>query len=226
MKISFADIYEKAIGLFDDPRITEAYYESSIHFQKLMYTYLQNGISLFNNPVDITMQLSNYIPPLGTLETFEGQEGQTTFVLDPNFEILEGSSYEFIVDGKRVDGTLNINERSVSFPEEGSAYSFEQYFPGEFNVDLTVVGSDSTQRMAAVSIKDILARMLIRAWSEEKRNFLLDIQNILNDTDFKIHPASSALRSKNLWVDQLENETAELTNKLAWMIKFSKAKGR
>lgn len=225
MKISFADIYEKAIGLFDDPQITEAYHSSTIHFQKLMYTYLQNGISLFNNPLDITVQLSNFVVPKGTTETFESSTEETTFTLDPAFELTEGSFYEYVVDGKIVPGELDAVNRTVTFSVAGSSYSFEQYYPGEFNVDLSAVGGSSTQRMAAVSVRDILARTLIRAWSEEKRNFLLDIQNILNDTDFKVHPASAALRSKNLWVDQLENETAELSNKLGWLIKFSKARG-
>lgn len=225
MKISFADIYEKAIGLFDDPQITEAYHSSTIRFQKLMYTYLQNGISLFNNPLDITMQLSNFTRPKGITETFESIAEETTFSLDPNFPLAEDCFYEYIVDGEAVSGELDKQQRTVTFSKSGSSYSFEQYYPGEFNVDLSVVGGGDTQRMAMVSVKDILARTLIRAWSEEKRNFLLDIQNILNDTDFKVHPASAALRSKNLWVDQLENETAELSNKLGWLIKFSKARG-
>lgn len=225
MKISFADIYEKAIGLFDDPRITEAYYSSIVDFQKMMYTYLQNGISLFNNPLDIAIQLSNFTLPKGTLETFETSENQQVFSLDESFLILDGSVYEYKVDGKKSKGEFNKEERIVSFLESGNIYTFEQYFPGEFNINLSSLGGEKIQRVAVVSIKDILARTLIRAWSEEKRNFLLDIQNILNDTDFKVHPASAALRSKSIWVEQLENETAELSNKLAWLIKFSKVKG-
>lgn len=225
MKISFADIYEKAIGLFDDPRLTEAYKESTIRFQKLMYTYLQNSISLFNNPLEIAIQLSNYTPPKGITETFEASEAESVFVIDDNFELTPNSSYEFIVDNKIIEGIVDEVDRSVTFSESGKSYSFEQYFPGEFDVNLGSLGDVGTQRMALVSIRDIMARLLVRAWSEEKRNFLLDIQNILNDTDFRLHPASSALRSKNLWVEQLENETAELSNKLAWLIKFSKARG-
>ena len=225
MKISFADIYEKAIGLFDDPRLTEAYNVSTIRFQKLMYTYLQNSISLFNNPLEIAMQLSNYTPPKGTIETFEEAKEDNTFVIDDNFKLLPGSSYEFIVDNEIVEGTLDETNRSITFSQSGSLYSFEQYYPGEFEMNLASLGNIPTQNMALVSIRDILARLLVRSWSEEKRNFLLDIQNILNDTDFKLHPASSTLRSKNMWVEQLENETAELSNKLAWLIKFSKARG-
>ena len=225
MKISFAEIYEKSIGLFDDPYLTKAYNSSPIHFQKLMYTYLQNGISLFNNPLDISLQLSNFTPPKGTMETFEKDGDKTTFVLDADFEIIEGSFYEYMVDNKIVKGSFDATERTVTFPLVGDTYSFEQYYSGEFDVDLSIVGGSNTQRMAAVSVKDILARTLVRAWSEEKRNFLLDIQNILNDTDFKLHPASAALRSKTLWVQQLESETAELSNKLGWLIKFSKARG-
>ena len=49
--IPFQDIYAKAIGLFDDPKITAAYNSNLMQFYKLMYVYLQNSISLFNNPL-------------------------------------------------------------------------------------------------------------------------------------------------------------------------------
>ena len=50
MGILFSDVYRKAIALFDDPRITTAYETNPLQFNKIMYTYLQNAISMFNNP--------------------------------------------------------------------------------------------------------------------------------------------------------------------------------
>ena len=40
MGILFSEIYEKSIGLFDDPKITLSYKKNKIQFHKLMYTYL------------------------------------------------------------------------------------------------------------------------------------------------------------------------------------------
>ena len=31
-----------------------------------MYTYLQNAISMFNNPLSVSLRLSNYKEPIGT----------------------------------------------------------------------------------------------------------------------------------------------------------------
>ena len=47
MGILFSDVYRKAIALFDDPRITTAYETNPLQFNKIMYTYLQNAISMF-----------------------------------------------------------------------------------------------------------------------------------------------------------------------------------
>lgn len=96
MSILFSDIYTKAIALFDDPKITIAYQTNIIQFDKLMYTYLQNAISMFNNPVSIGMRLATYNEPVGTMEIFEGDGETSTFTLDENFEIRPNSHYCFI----------------------------------------------------------------------------------------------------------------------------------
>ena len=70
MFISFNEIYTKAIALFDDPKITKAYNTNQIQFKKLMYTFLQNAIALFTNPVSIGTSLVNYAPPFGKMEIF------------------------------------------------------------------------------------------------------------------------------------------------------------
>ena len=67
----------------------------------------------------------------------------------------------------------------------------------------------------------ILARMLVRAWGENNRNFLLDIQNILRDSEFSLHPASAALNSKDKWLKHLEEEIYQLQNKLSHNLRFA-----
>ena len=120
---------------------------------------------------------------------------------------------------------MNIENRSVSFDEilpEGQEYSFEQYFPGEFLDDFSTVSKSSEALFSIVGqIKDILARLLVKSWAEDQRNFLLDIQNLMTDTDFKISSNSGILNSKNNWVDQLNGEVLQMQNKLAWQIRFA-----
>ena len=69
-------------------------------------------------------------------------------------------------------------------------------------------------------IKDILARLLVKAWAEEERNMLLDIRNIMQDSDFKIMSNDRILKAKNEWIAQMNEEIATYQGRLAWMIRF------
>ena len=117
MSILFSDIYTKAIALFDDPKITVAYQTNIIQFDKIMYTYLQNAISMFNNPVSVGMRLSMYNEPVGTMEIFEGDGENSTFILDDKFEIKPNSEYCYIEGDIMVKGKLDIENRTVTFPD-------------------------------------------------------------------------------------------------------------
>jgi hypothetical protein len=228
LNISFKNIYTKAIGLFDDPKLTIAYNTNLMQFYKLMYTYLQNSISLFNNPLSAVRLLGAYNEPNGQMEVFIG-DGQTKeFVLDEAFEIRENSIYQYIVNGNIVNATLDKNNRKIIFPqvvEKDTEASVEQYFIGEFKSDFDATLAKPEQQMVMVGqVQDILARLLVKSWGENTRNFLLDIQNILMDSDFKLHSASSALNSKNAWLDQLDQEILQYQNKLAWNLKMLSVK--
>lgn len=223
MAIQFSDIYTKAIALFDDPKITKAYNTNRIQFYKLMYTYLQNAIAMFTNPASIGMRLVSYNVPSGTMETFDGNGETQTFPI--TFDIIEGSLYSYVEEGIQVEGQLDIEHKTVTFPDilpEGQQYAIEQYYPGEFTGDFSGLNSKTKNGDALVvnEIKDILARLLVKAWAEEERNFLLDIRNLMQDSDFKLTGNDRVLKSKNLWVDQLDTEILQLQNKLAWNIRF------
>ena len=226
MSILFSDIYEKAIALFDDPKITVAYQTNIIQFDKLMYTYLQNAITMFHNPASIALKLASYNEPSGVMQVWVSDGANSTLKLDDAFEIKENSEYLFVEGELTVEGVLDKDSRTVTFPDvlpKGKEYAFEQYYVGEFldtftNFNKKVPGSDA---MVQNTIKDILARLLVRAWGEGERNLLLDIRNILQDSDFKLTPNNRILDSKNEWIDQLDSEIFQLQNRLAWMIRFT-----
>lgn len=226
MGILYSEIYEKAIALFDDPKITQAYRKNKIQFSKLMYTFLQNSIGLFNNPSRISFLLANNTSPKGQMEIFESDGENSSFILDENFEIIPNSEIAFYINGCLTNGNFNEEERTISFNEQlpiGQEYSFEQYYTGEFLDDFASVSKIKEARMAIVSqIKDILARLLVKSWAESKRNFLLDIQNMMTDTDFSLSSNSPILNSKNSWINQLDSEIFQMQNKLAWQIRFAK----
>lgn len=104
MGILFSDVYRKAIALFDDPRITTAYETNPLQFNKIMYTYLQNAISMFNNPLSVSLRLSQYKEPKGIMQVFEGDGKNNKFELDPEFEIQDNSIYNYIEGELLVQG--------------------------------------------------------------------------------------------------------------------------
>lgn len=225
MAILFTDIYSKAIALFDDPKITIAYETNKIQFHKLMYTYLQNAIAMFTNPASVGIKLVDYNVPVGLMEAFESDGEQTSFILSQDFEIKENSLYNYIAGTQLVEGSFDKETRTVTFPEiipPGQQYAFEQYYVGEFNSEFTKLQGQTQvgNTLIVEEIKGILARLLVKAWAENERNLLLDIRNIMQDSDFKITGNDRILKSKNLWVDQLDTEIMQLQNKLAWNIRF------
>lgn len=225
MGILFSDVYRKAIALFDDPRITTAYETNPLQFNKIMYTYLQNAISMFNNPLSVSLRLSEYKEPKGIMQVFEGDGENSTFELDPEFEILDNSVYNYIEREILVQGTIDANTHTVSFPDvlpEGKQYAVEQYYVGEFTDNFEGLTNKNVQgaNLVVGYVKDILARLLVKAWGEEERNLLLDIRNLMQDSDFKIMSNDRILRAKNAWIEQLDSEIYNYQNRLAWQIRF------
>ena len=220
--IAFKEIYEQAIALFDDPEIKIAYETNIIEFDKFMYPFLNVSFSLFTQPFLIGELLSDYSEPEGKMEIFDSDGVNNSFQL--SFIPKDNSVFEFIEDGKIVDGIYDKENNIVIFPNvlsQGKEYSFESYFEGCFNNNLQITGKqtlDATMRHQVISI---LARLLVRAWGENNRNFLLDIQNILRDGEFTLHPASAALSSKDKWIKHLEEEIYQLQNKLSHNLRFS-----
>lgn len=199
-----------------------------------MYTYLQNAISMFNNPVSIGIRLSNYFEPKGIMQVFsiedavQQEDNKVVFSLDNDFLIQDNSEYTFIKNGQQIKGKINPEERTVEFysvnNDDGNQteYAVEQYYIGEFidNFDGFNPNNPAGDRLVVGEIKDILARLLVKSWAEEERNLLTDIRNVLQDSDFKLNANSRSLDSKNAWITQLDSEILQFQNRLAWNIRF------
>ena len=173
MGILFSDVYRKAIALFDDPRITTAYETNPLQFNKIMYTYLQNAISMFNNPLSVSLRLSQYKEPKGIMQVFEGDGKNNKFELDPEFEIQDNSIYNYIEGELLVQGSIDKEAHTVEFPDvlpEGKQYAVEQYYVGEFTDNFEGLTNKNVNGTSLVVgyVKDILARLLVKAW--EKKN--------------------------------------------------------
>lgn len=224
MGILFSEIYTKAFGLFDDPKITAAFQTNKVQFYKIMYTYLQNAIAQFSTPSEIAYKLSNYKEPKGTMDKFVSDGVKTSYDLDEDFEIMENSAYIYTEGELQTSG--KIENRVITFNDllpVGQEYSVEQYYIGEIICDFSgIIVDEGGDSFVKQKVTNILARLLVESWAENQRNFLLDIKNTMSDTDFKLTSNSPILKSKIVWVAQLNDEIREDKNSLDWKIRANK----
>lgn len=218
--ILFKDIYYKAINLMDDPDINRAFVQNPIKFEKLMYPHLNNGYGRFTNPTVVAWKLVDQTPPSGSMEIFSSDEVVAETV--PLSTVpAAGSDFSFLINGKEDKGaTYNAGDNTVVFSEpinEGDEVSVEWYSAGQFNADFSAVATNKIPAsVIEARVRDILARALILAWAEENKNFILEIRNLLTDTDFKIYSPANAITSKVAWVKDLNFAFDNMQQKLAW----------
>ena len=224
--LKFKDIYSKAINLFDDPIIQKAYVEDTVRWEKLMYPYLENGIPLFINPTRVSYLLTDQTPPSGSFEMFQGNgTAKYTLSATPSAD----SDFSYLVDGRNARGTYDASDNSVTFSKEvpvTSKCSVEWYYPGCFNTDFKKAASSTVpSSVIAYRVKEILARALVLNWATDEQNFLLDIKNLLTDTDFKLYSPANAVRAKVEWKKSIEYEFDTLKNNLGWELYSRKYNG-
>ena len=218
--ILFKSIYERAINLFDDPDINRAYMQNKVVFEKMMYEHLANGVQFFQDPTAIAWSLLDQTPPSGTMEIFTGNEaveGKVTLSSTP----LANSDFAIMINGK-IDSKAEYDAETntVTLSQEikdTDEISVEWYFGGQFNTDFSTVSTPLiSSAVIGAKVQDILARALVLAWAEKNKNFILEIRNVLTDTDFKIYSPANSTTSKIEWVKDLRKDFDTLTTKLGW----------
>lgn len=223
MIIKFGEIYNRAISIIDDPLITKAYNRSPISFYKIMYSYFQNAIPKFNNPIIVASKLSNRDNPTGYAEAFEGNGEDSTFTLStvPQGEFM----FQFKIGFDIVEGEYNSTDNSVTFPYPipyNTTGQFEWYLDGQFNDEFLNICNSNLYLYVIDMIKTTLAELTIVCWAEKEKNFLLDIRRLLNDTDFKLNDSASSNRSKTNWYDSMREASEKHMNQLAVSLMMSK----
>lgn len=225
--ILFEEIYNKAVVLFDDPKITTAYEENKIAFCKHMYGFF-NNVSIYE-PVIIGQILSDVTDPIGQMEIFDANGKSSEFKVE--MDIPENSIIMFYANGNICDGIYDPESKKVTFNgevlETGKEYGLEYYYPGSYNGNFYSISNDSLViNDIEQKVKNILARLLVIAWAESVKNMLVDIQGILRDTDFKLTPNSQILSAKVRWTDDLQRQNLAEQNKLSWRIRYSHDRGK
>ena len=218
MPLYFKDIYNRAINLFDDPIIMRAYMEDSIRWEKIMYTYLRNGISSFSNPTRVAYLLIAQNTPTGQVDVFDG-DGTATYQVSPGFQPNDNADFSYVVNGQ-FDRGATYADGVVTFSKTvavGERCSIEWYYAGDFPTDFSSAASPFVPASVIMSrVTDILAHALVLAWATNEKNFVLDIKNVLTDTDFKLYSPANSVRAKTEWVRQLQKDFDTQTTKLCW----------
>lgn len=217
--ILFNEIFEKAVRMFDDPDIRQAYIFNKPAFASRMRDYLLNGKNLFKSPTSIVYKLSQYSDPSSGQEEITGETG-SSFVLEgtpaPN------SVFSYKINKEFVIGSYDSETNTVTLPREITAEDtvvIQWYFAGAFTADFSsCLRGDFPMDSFMESIKVILAKSIECMWDEEEMNRALENRNILSDTDFKFYSPANSVNAKIQHHKQVLAEMDTLLSELNWII--------
>lgn len=203
---TFISIYNWAMSKFDDPILSQIYRENSHEFFRIMYLKMQSAISEFVIPKYVSAKLEDRIEPVFYKEVFDGDGVADIFTLTA-IELTGEVMVEARVNGVVIDITSIIDKTITlsSVPPQGNGnVEISVYIDGFFNQNLTF------------RTQDILALLIVKAWAEKERNFLLDIRRLIGDKDFRLISEANSLREKNNWYNSIREEADKKMTALSW----------
>lgn len=220
--IYFYDIFERVFALFDDPDLSRKYYEDQAGYQSDMLDYLMVGKNKFTYPTAITDKLNEYSDPVGYVESDSGN-GTDTYILN-NQVVNNGEKvgFTFAIDGKPVHGEYDHENNSIKFertvtPEETWAVSW--FYAGAFTADFSrCFRSDYPIAPIMEKIVTILAYATLSSWGDKEVGRVIEVRNILTDTDFKMYSPANSARAKVEWRNQMNRDMDTLVSELNWRI--------
>lgn len=220
--IYFYDIFEICFSLFDDPDISKKYYEDQAGFQSDMLDYLMVGKNKFTNPTAITDKLLEIDPPVGYSEVDSG-DGTATYVLQqPVKNGGEKVGFTYAINGRPVAGSYDPVTNSVTFEREVTTeeeWGVSWFYAGAFTADFSrCFRSDYPMAPIMDKIKTILAYATLSAWGDKEVGRVLEVRNILTDTDFKMYSPANSARAKVEWRNQMNKDMDTLVSELNWRI--------
>ena len=228
--ILFSDIFDRAIFLFDDPDLNYYYNCDPVGFQKIMTRYLLDGKDRFSSPIEVACHLTNYSALQSAKDELVGT-GSEAVLVDVDFDPVENSVFTFKINGVvDPEAVYDSDTRTITFSKvvpEGTPCSIEYCFAGAFTDDF--VWSYSAKYLSSSVINervvDILAHCTLLAWVNKEKNFVLDIRNLLTDTDFKIYSPANSIRAKVDWFKNVQAELDDLIGKLGWDMRGTRKGG-
>lgn len=226
--ITFKEIFQRAVHLFDDPEINYAYVNDPVKFNQIMRPYLISGLGRFSTPLIVAQGLYPYTDAQGSEEIITGEntnkytlETHPTSNADFTFKIGKNIDSEAVYDAK----TNTVTFSRIITPLEECSVSW--YDAGQFAFNVNNIGLAPKISTASVEeqVKKILAHCLCVAVAEQEKNFILDLKNVLTDTDFKLHSPAQNILAKNNWFRGVEDTLYALMTQLGWMLTSSQQFG-
>lgn len=220
--IYFYDIFERAFNLFSDPDIDKKYFNDQAGFQSDMLDFLLIGKNKFTSPTAITDQLIVCDGPVGYMESDNG-DGTATYALEqavPNGGTGVGFTYR--IGQERVLGSYDGQTNKVTFVrpvDTSETWSVSWFYAGAFTADFsTCLRSDFPMSAIMDKVINILAYALLSAWGDKEVGRVLEVRNILTDTDFQMYSPANSARAKVEWRNQMNKDMDTLVSELNWRI--------
>jgi hypothetical protein len=220
--IYFYDIFEKSMSIFDDPDLSRKYYEDQAGFQSDMRDYLMVGKNKFTYPTAITDKLIVCDEAVGYMESDSGN-GTDTYTLEQTVANNgEKVGFTFAVNGKPIQAQYNAEDNSVTFErniEATETWSVSWFYAGAFSADFSdCLRSDFPMDAIMDKVVTILAYALLSTWGDKEVGRVLEVRNILTDTDFKMYSPANSARAKVEWRNQMNRDMDTLVSELNWRI--------
>ena len=220
--IYFYDIFEKSMSIFDDPDISRKYYEDQAGFQSDMRDYLMVGKNKFTYPTAITDKLIVCDEPVGYSESDSGNGTDTYTLQEQVVNHGEKVGFTFAINGKPVGGQYNPENNSVTFDravEATETWAVSWFYAGAFSADFSsCLRSDFPMDAIMEKVTTILAYALLSCWGDKEVGRVLEVRNILTDTDFKMYSPANSARAKVEWRNQMNRDMDTLVSELNWRI--------
>ena len=220
--IYFKEIFDRAFNLFDDPDISRKYFNDQAGFQKDMLEFLLNGKNKFTSPTSITDQLIVRDGPIGKFESDSGTGSATYSLMNEVPNKGEGVGFTFMIGRDKVPGYYNPEDNTVTFMRpiyDDETWSVAWFYAGAFTADFShCLRSDFPMSAIMDKVITILAYGLLSAWGDKEVGRVLEVRNILTDTDFEMYSPANSARANVEWRNQMNRDMDTLVSELTWRI--------
>lgn len=220
--ILFSTIFNRSFQLFDDPDLNKKYYYDEAGFQYLMLQFLEIAKNKFMSPTAIVDKLHEVSPSVGYTESDNGN-GSATYVL--NQTVVNdgvGVGFTYKIGNEFVKGEYDPSNNSVTFPRKifaDETWSVTWFYAGAFTADFSsCLRGDFPINVLLEYIVNILAYGILSVWGDKEVGRVLEVRNILTDTDFKMYSPANSARAKVEWRNQMNRDMDTLISELNWRI--------